>query len=292
MRVREDYRTLTGPEKAAILMLSIGEEYASRLFALMDDEEIKELSQSMSDLGTVSAPVIERLFAEFTDHLSSSGATDSPARLLAPVPGKTPVDLGNVNEEALVGSLKKESPQTVAGVLSRITPEQTARILGQLPEAFAQDVIMRMLRLKSAQAMEDVEPEARTDAMNTLARIGEDSLPSRSRASALRLQATQFAFEDLGRLGPAGVQTLLRTIDRSKLALALKGASEPLRDLFFANMSARAGRQLREEIQALGPVKLRDVDEAQMYMVTAATELAAKDERVIAGSHGDDELIY
>ena len=74
MRVREDYRTLTGPEKAAILMLSIGEEHAAKLFALMDDEEIKELSQTMSNLGTVHSSIIERLFVEFADQISSTGS--------------------------------------------------------------------------------------------------------------------------------------------------------------------------------------------------------------------------
>jgi len=102
-----------------------------------------------------------------------------------------------------------------------------------------------------------------------------------------------FTFEDLGRLDPSSVQTLLRNVDKAKLAVALKGASEPLRDLFFANMSERAGKLLREEINGLGPVRLRDVDEAQMYMVALAKELAAKDELVIADKRGgDDELIY
>jgi len=89
------------------------------------------------------------------------------------------------------------------------------------------------------------------------------------------------------------VQTLLRNVDKAKLAVALKGASEPLRDLFFANMSERAGKLLREEISGLGAVRVRDVDEAQTYMVALAKELAAKDEIVLADkAGGEDELIY
>jgi flagellar motor switch protein FliG len=305
MRVREDYRTLTGPEKAAILMLSVGEEHASRLFALMDDEEIRELSQTMSNLGTVHASIIERLSVEFADQIPSTGslvgAFDSTEHLLEKVLGRDRVDgvMEEIRGDELASRLKNESPQTIAVVLAKIKPEHGARVLSHLPEALAQEVLMRMLRTESVQkeVLDDLERPRRSEFMNNLAHITESRFISgveeRSRDSAGRLKAMMFTFEDLGRLDPGSVQTLLRNVDRSKLAIALKGASEPLRDLFFANMSERARKLLREEIQALGPVKLRDVDEAQMYMVGMAKELAAKDELVIAGKRGgDDELIY
>ena len=96
MRVREDYRSLTGPEKAAIFLLAIGEEHAAKLFALMDDEEIKEISQTMANLGSVSSNIVERLFVEFADMLSSTGSLmgtfDSTERLLGKVLGKERVD--------------------------------------------------------------------------------------------------------------------------------------------------------------------------------------------------------
>ena len=339
MRVREDYRTLTGAEKAAVLMLSVGEEYASKLFALMDDEEIKELSQTMSNLGTVHSSIIERLFIEFADQISSTGSLvgsfDSTERLLEKVLGKDRVDsimeeirgpagrtmwdkLANVNEGVLANFLKNEYPQTVAVVLGKIKADHAARVLGQLPEAFAMEVIMRMLRMESVQKeiLDDVERTLRSEFMSNLARTTRrdpheamaeifnsldrttegrfiSALEERNRDSAERIKAMMFTFEDLGRLDPGSVQTLLRNVDKTKLAVALKGAPEPLRDLFFANMSERAGKLLREEIQGLGPMKLRDVDEAQTYMVALAKELAAKDEIVIADKRGgDDELIY
>ena len=339
MRVREDYRTLTGAEKAAVLMLSVGEEHASKLFALMDDEEIKELSQTMSNLGTVHSSIIERLFIEFADQISSTGSLvgsfDSTERLLEKVLGKDRVDsimeeirgpagrtmwdkLANVNEGVLANFLKNEYPQTVAVVLGKIKSDHAARVMGQLPEAFAMEVIMRMLRMESVQKeiLDDVERTLRSEFMSNLARTTRrdpheamaeifnsldrttegrfiSALEERNRDSAERIKSMMFTFEDLGRLDPGSVQTLLRNVDKSKLAIALKGAPESLRDLFFANMSERAGKLLREEIQALGPVKLRDVDEAQTYMVALAKELAAKDEIVIADKRGgDDELIY
>jgi flagellar motor switch protein FliG len=101
-----------------------------------------------------------------------------------------------------------------------------------------------------------------------------------------------FTFEDLGKLDPGSVQTLLRTIDKNKLGIALKGASDTLRDLFFANMSERAGKLLREDMELMGPVRLKDVDEAQMTMVNIAKDLAQKGEIMIAANNEEDELIY
>src|SRR5258708_38331760 len=172
MRVREDYRTLTGSEKAGSMMLAIGEEHAAKLFALMDDEEIKELSQTMSNLGTVHSSIIERLFVEFADQISSTGSLvgtfDSTERLLEKVLGKDRVDnimeeirgpagrtmwdkLANVNEGVLANFLKNEYPQTVAVALSKIKPEHAARVLGQLPEAFPMEEIMRRPLMEAGQ---------------------------------------------------------------------------------------------------------------------------------------------
>jgi flagellar motor switch protein FliG len=101
-----------------------------------------------------------------------------------------------------------------------------------------------------------------------------------------------FTFEDLSKLDPSGIQTLLRAVDKQKLATALKGASETLKDMFFTNMSERAAKIMREDMGAMGPVRLRDVDEAQMYMVQLTKDMAARGEIVIASGKGDDELVY
>jgi flagellar motor switch protein FliG len=101
-----------------------------------------------------------------------------------------------------------------------------------------------------------------------------------------------FTFEDLGKLDPGSIQTLLRHVEKDKLALALKGATDSLRDVFFSNMSERAGKILREDMEALGPVRLKDVDEAQMRMVNIAKDLSNKGEIMIASKQGEDELIY
>jgi flagellar motor switch protein FliG len=117
------------------------------------------------------------------------------------------------------------------------------------------------------------------------------ALEERSREAADRIKSLMFTFDDLSRLGPQAMQTLLRAVEKEKLPLALKGASEKLRDLFFSNMSERAGRMLRDEIEQIGPVKLRDVDETQAAIVLLAKDLAAQGQIEI-NEGKSDELVY
>ncbi|HOO82129.1 MAG TPA: flagellar motor switch protein FliG, partial [Alphaproteobacteria bacterium] len=194
MRVREDYRTLSGPEKAAILLLSLPEDQTAKIFEQMDDEEIMELSQTMAGLGKVSPNVVERLFVDFAEQMTSTnsliGTQDSTERLLAKAglsgdrienimeeirgpAGRTMWEkLGNVNEEILATFLQKEYPQTVSVVLSKIQTDHAARVLGMLPENFALEVIHRMLRMEVVQKdiLEEVERTLRQEFMTNLAR--------------------------------------------------------------------------------------------------------------------------
>ncbi|MFO1237141.1 MAG: flagellar motor switch protein FliG [Alphaproteobacteria bacterium] len=335
---REDVRSLTGPEKAAIILLSLGEEHGQGVWRMFDDEEVKEVSQIMANLGTISASVVEKLLVEFVSQMSTTGTLlgtfESTERLLnrflpgdrvnsvmeeirGPA-GRTMWDkLGNVNESVLANYLKNEYPQTVAVVLSRIKSEHAARVLGALPEDFALEVVQRMLRMESVQKdiLEKVEQTLRTEFMSNLARTQKrdshemmaeifnnfdrqtesrfiTALEERSRDSAERIKALMFTFEDLGKLDPGSIQTLLRAIEKDKLGLALKGSSDAVRDVFFSNMSERAGKILKEDMEGMGPVRLRDVDEAQMAMVNVAKDLAARGEIMLAGNKGEDELVY
>jgi len=339
VRTRDDIRGLSGTERAAALLLALGEEQTTRIFALMDDDEIKELSASMATLGTVSPSVLDRICIDFAEQISSTGALigsyDTTERLLAKTmpkervaqimeeirgpAGRTMWDkLGNVNEMVLANYLKNEYPQTVAVVLTKVKADHAARVLAQLPEAFAMEVVMRMLRMESVQkeVLDDVERTLRTEFMTNLARTSRvdpheimseifnnfdrgtenrfmNALEERSKESAEKIKALMFTFDDLARLDPGGVQTLLRSVDKAKLAIALKGSSETMRDLFFSNMSERAGKILKEDMATMGPVRLKDVDESQMYMVGVAKDLADKGEIMLADKKGgEDELVY
>jgi len=336
--IREDIRQLSGAERSAVLLLSLGEEHSSQLWKMMDEEEVKEVSQVMSNLGSISAGVVEKLMVEFVSQMSGTGSLmgsyESTERLLSRLlpgekvgsimeeirgpAGRTMWDkLANVNETVLANYLKNEYPQTVSVVLSKIKPEHAARVLGALPEEFAMEVVQRMLRMESVQKdiLDKVEKTLRVEFMSNLARTAKrdshehmaeifnnfdrqtesrfiTALEERSRDSAERIKALMFTFEDLGKLDPGSIQTLLRHVEKDKLGLALKGATDSLRDIFFSNMSERAGKILREDMEAMGPVRLKDVDEAQMRMVNVAKDLANKGEIMIANKQGEDELVY
>ena len=338
MRVREDYRTLSGAEKAAIFMLALGEEHTARIFEHMDDEEIMEISQTMANLGKVSANVVERLFIDFAEQMSSTnnlvGTMDSTERLLTKVLGKEKVSqimeeirgpagrtmwekLGNVNEEILANFLQKEYPQTVAVVLSKVTPDHAARVMALLPENFVMEVIHRMLRMEAVQkeVLEDVEKTLRTEFMANLSRTQRrdshevmaeifnnldrsvetrfmEELERITPESAEKIRSLMFTFEDLAKLDPAAIQTIIRAVDKDKLPLALKGATESLRDLFFSNMSERAAKIMKEDMGAMGPVRLKEVEESQQYVVNVTKDLEARGEIVIASGNEEDELIY
>src|ERR1700748_577611 len=232
--------------------------------------------------------------------------------------GRTMWDkLGNVNEAVLANYLKNEYPQTVAVVLSKIKGDHAARVLSALPEDFALECVQRMLRMEPVQReiLDKIEATLRTEFMSNLARTSKrDShemmadifnnfdrqtearfiaaLEERNRESAERIRALMFVFEDLGKLDPGGVQTLLRSVEKTQLGLAMKGASDSLRDMFFTNMSERAAKIMREDMETMGPVRLREVEQAQMAMVEAAKDLGNKGEIVLVGAGGgDDELV-
>ena len=334
----EDAKRLSGPEKAAVVMLALGEEHR-HLWQSLDEDEIKEVSQAMAGLGSVQANVVEQLLIEFVSGMSGGtgsimGSFEQTQRLLGSFMEKDKVDtlmeeirgpagrtmwdkLGNVNEAVLANYLKNEYPQTVAVVLSKIKGDHAARVLASLPEDFALECVQRMLRMEPVQReiLDKIEQTLRSEFMSNLARTSKrDShelmaeifnnfdrqtesrfiaaLEERNREAAERIRALMFVFEDLSKLDPGGVQTLLRAVEKDKLGLAMKGASDSLREMFFSNMSERAAKIMREDMESMGPVRLKDVDSAQMAMVQVAKDLAAKGEIMLAGQGGDDELIY
>jgi flagellar motor switch protein FliG len=277
-RGEEGGRPLSGSQKAAALMLALGEAHCAQLLNMMHEDEIKEISAAMAQLGPVRSETIEKLCMDFAENLGGAGnlvgSFENTERLLSKsLPrdrvsqimeeirgpaGRTMWDkLGNVNEGVLANYLKNEYPQTVAVVLSKVRADHAARVLALLPDSFAMEVVMRMLRMESVQkdVLEGVEKTLRAEFMSNLARstrrnahemmaeifnnldrqaegrfVG--ALEERNREAAERIKSLMFTFDDLQRLTPQAVQTLLRSVDKSKLPVALKGASEKLRDLF------------------------------------------------------------
>lgn len=339
MRIREDYRSLSGPEKAAIFMLALGEDYTAKIFEHMDDEEILQVSQTMATLGKINATIVERLFVDFAEQMSSAnalvGTQESTERLLLKAgmnPDKIEVimeeirgpagrtmweKLTNVSEEMLANFLQKEYPQTVAVVMSKISSIHAAKVIPLLPESFALEVMHRMLRMEAVQkdVLEDVERTLRTEFManlsrtqrrdshemmaeifNSLERTAEqrfmEALEKSVPESAEKIRSLMFTFEDIQKLDPTAIQAIIRAADKEKLPPALKGATETLRDLFFSNMSERAAKIMKEDMAAMGPVRLKDVEESQQYIVSVAKDLESRGEITIASGAEEDELIY
>src|ERR1700728_60796 len=184
-------RRLSGPERVAVLMLALGEQHGAKIWSMLDDDELRQISIVMSTVGTVEAQLVENLLLEFVSRMSASGAImgnyDATERLLqqylppervgnimdeirGPAGRNMWEKLSNVQEEMLANYLKNEYPQTVAVVLSKIGPEHAARVLAILPEELALDVINRMLRMESVQkeVLERVEQTLRTEFMSSL----------------------------------------------------------------------------------------------------------------------------
>lgn len=337
MAEKMQYEQLSGAEKASIFMLILNEENAALLFARLDLEEVKEVSQTMSLLGRVDSEIIEKLLREFSEKLGSSGGVvgsfDTTEKLLTRFldndrvemimeeirgpAGRTVWDkLGNVNEAVLASYLKNEYPQTVAVVLSRIEPAHAARVLSNLPDDFAIEVVMRMLRMEVVQKeiLSDVEKTLRAEFMSNLARTSRRDnhevmaeifnyfdrttenrfisiLEERNKESSDRIKSLMFTFEDLAKLDAGGIQTLLKNAGNDRISIALKGASETIKELFLGNMSERAAKIMREDMDAMGPIRMRDVEEAQQFLVNMAKELAASGEIFLADGK-EDELIY
>jgi flagellar motor switch protein FliG len=327
-----------GPKRAAMLMLALGEQYGGKVWSLLDDDEVRELSIAMSTLGTVEADTVEDMLLEFVSRMSASGALmgnfDATERLLqqylppervtgimdeirGPAGRNMWEKLSNVQEEVLANYLKNEYPQTIAVVLSKLKPEHAARVLAILPEDMALDVVGRMLKMEAVQkeVIESVEKTLRVEFMSNLSQTRRrdahevmaeifnnfdrqtetrfiTSLEEENRESAERIKALMFTFDDLIKLDSASAQTLMRNIDKEKLGVALKSANEEVKAFFLGNMSSRAGKMLMDDMQAMGPVRLRDVDEAQALLVNLAKDLAAKGEITLTKNRADDELVY
>jgi flagellar motor switch protein FliG len=338
MATKDNYAKLTGIEKAAIIIMSVSEENATKLFGLMHDDEIKDISHVMSSLGTVSPDVVEQLFLDFSNSVSETlsfvGNLDNTEKLLAKALGKERVDgimedirgpagrntwdkLGNVSEEVLASYLKTEYPQTVALIVSKLIPSHSAKVLSMLPEDFTFEVMQRMLEMDNVkkEVLDNVEKALRAEFISTISKtqkLDNDEmmaeifnnfdraseakymglLEERNPEAAEKIKNLMFTFDDLIKTDAAGIQALLRVADKTKLSIALKGSSEEIRDMFIKNMSARASKIMLDEMEAMGPVRLRDVDEAQGEIITQAKELISSGEMTVSQGDTEDEMVY
>ena len=338
MRLSDDYQTLTGYEKAAVLLLSVGDAYSAKLLASLEEDEIRMISQSMSELGAVSSVIVEQLFVEFSEQVATTGNLVNPPeiteRILRKVREENPGDetleqiasyeghsmwekLSNVSEQQLANYLKNEYPQTIAVVMAKLKPQHAAKVMEFLPETLSMEVIERMLDLESVkkEVFDDVEETLHREFISTLSRqdtrdtheaVAEiingmdrsteaklmNMLEETDSGAANKIRSLMFTFEDLANINAAGIQTLVRSVDKKRLVIALKGASEKVRWAFFENMSERSEKLMHEDMHHLGPIRLREVDEAQAEILEIAKDLATRGEIMIGTSINDHKTIY
>ena len=298
-------------KELSVIMASLG-KVNSNIIEQLIAEFNERISSTGNLVGTYEST--ERLLAKALDKDRVSVIMEE---IRGPA-GRTMWDkLGNVNEHVLANYLKNEYPQTIAVILSKIKAEHSAKVLALFPENFAMEIVMRMLRMDSVQkeVLDSLEKTLRKEFMSTLSKSTRrdaheliadifnsldrntegrfmEALEERNRESAERVKSLMFTFEDLIRVDAQGIQVLLRNVDKDKLAIALKGASDTVKELFFNNMSTRAGKIIKEDMDAMGPVRMRDVEEAQQYIVSTAKDLANSGEIVVSEGKDSDELVY
>lgn len=331
-------RELTGYQKAALFLISLDVESATRIFKELDPFEVERITVEISGMKGISATVSDDVMREFHEMttarefvvqggfdyaqslLEKSFGNLKAADILDKVKSLTHVHgfamLRQTDPQQLASFLVKEHPQTIALILSNILPEQTAQVLMEFPEELRTDVSYRIATLgKVAPAIlkeiEVVLDEVAQSAMNqSVTTIGGaksvaailnksatvtaknvlENIEQRDAQLAAEIKRLMFLFEDIVFIDDKGIQRILREVDKKDLALSLKVADNKLRDKVYKNMSERAVDMLKEEIEFMGPVRLRDVEQAQTRIVEVVKQLEEREEIIIARSGGGEEL--
>ncbi len=332
------FAAMSGPQRAAALLLLLGEAEGAPIWQRLEEDEIKTVSHAMVQLGSLEAETVEKLIIDFVSRLSSGGGitsnferteslllkifpSEQVSMIMAEIKGASGkrvwASIAQVDPEILAAFLRNEYPQTVAVVLSKVRSDYAAKVLTLLPEEFAIDVLNRMLRMETVQkeALRHIEETLRVEFVATIAQSARRdahemmadvfnafdrqtegrflaALDQGNRGSAKRIRELMFTFEDLLKLDPGSVQTLMRSVDNETLCRALKGADERVRGFFMAQMSTRAAKNLTDEMSSIGPIRLKEVDEAQAKMTELAKDLAEKGEIMIAKNSAEEELVY
>ncbi|NDV50792.1 flagellar motor switch protein FliG [Salipiger sp. PrR003] len=320
--VRTDIKQIKGSEKAAILLLCLGQEQGSDLMKDMDESEVLPVSRAIAGLGQVTTDVVEDVITEFIEAFSAGGGVhgnfgeaedwlkrimpdDAVERVMrdirGPLKGKSMwAKFSSLNESVIANYLKLENAQTVAAILSQVKPDVSAKVLPLLPEAMMQDVIERMIKLEAVpqDVLESIESTLETEFVNAAAQVsGADSfermanifnkvppelfeaisgkLDSSMPEDMARIKQKMFTFDDLARLDAQSLGAVIRAgTEGQRVPTALKAAKPEVRDYFLQCLPERSRKMLTEEIRTMGPVRMRDVQNAQSALVDVAKNLA------------------
>lgn len=330
---------LTGKQKAAILLISLGPDVSAQVYKHLSEEEIEKLSLEISSVKKVDSDMKEEIIEQFhqiaiaQDYITQGGigyaktvlekAFGKPEasaiinRLTSSLQVR-PFDFARkADPQQVLNFIQGEHPQTIALVLSYLDPEQAGQILSELPQDVQGDIAKRIATMDSTspEIISQVERvletnlsssltedytetggiQAVVEVLNGVDRSTErtilDALETQDPELADEIKKRMFVFEDIVILDNRAVQRVIREVENDDLRLALKVASEEVKEIIFSNMSQRMADTFKEEMEYMGPVRLRDVEEAQTRIVTAIRRLEDIGEIVIARGGGDDIIV-
>lgn len=332
-------KELSGRQKAAILLISLGPEVSAQVFKHLREDEIEQLTLEIANVRRVDNEEKDRILAEFhqiavAKEVISQGGITYAKEILQKALGETkamdiinrltanlqvrPFDFARkADPNQILNFLQNEHSQTIALVLAYLEPQQAALILSSLPQERQADVAKRIALMDSTspEVITQVEQvleqklsatvtqdytqaggiEAIVNVLNGVDRSTErtilDSLEIQDPELAEEIKKRMFVFEDIASLDNRSIQRVIRDVENADLQLALKVASEEVRETIFRNMSKRMAETFKEEMEFMGPVRLRDVEEAQSRIVATIRRLEEAGEIIIARGGGDDIIV-
>lgn len=317
----------------------MGEDISSEVLRYMDDNEIHQVTTLLSQVESLPAESVQRVFEEFCSGVGHRAGLPSDRRdylrkVLTKAIGKDRAEtimrdvdrpessaylstIYTLDSETLSRYLTAEHPQVVALVLAHLDYAKAGEVLRNLPEELQNDVIFRIARLDNvdptiiqeietvlSEKVESAGPVRQTEKVGGIKSVAE-ILNQQSRSvertilgyiaesnpeMAEEIKQLMFTFEDLSMLDDRAIQLLLREVGRDLMTLAFRSASESVKNKFFRNMSSEAAEMLREDMEAMGPVRLRDVEKAQQDIVKVVRKLD-EEGTIILGRGGEDDVL-
>ena len=331
----EKSQELKGPQKTAVLLLSMGERFAAEVFKRMERQEIVAISKAMVEMGAVPKETVEMVLREYHHALVTGqqmvrGGQDAVRKLLlANVDNDTAKyisdilgldetaapfrELGNVSPKLMAQILRNEHPQTLSLIMGHLPSDSAADLLSNLPPGVRTEVLMRLARLEAVPedmlaavdkvlqsqliAMGGKEGrkvggvQAVAEILNAVDRATEEEvlaeIEEESAQMAEDIRALMFVFEDVKTLDDRSLREILKEISNEDLTMALRGANDELREMFFRNMSERASSMIREDLEIMGPTKLADVEGAQQNIIKVVRRLEGEGRVMISRGSGD-----
>jgi flagellar motor switch protein FliG len=332
-------KQLTKRQKAALLLLSLDLDTATKLMKDLSQEEVEQVAFEISNLKDIPAPLVEEVLNEYMNQivaeplmvqggpaeakkliersLGSPKASEVIDKVKSIANGTGFDKLRKADSRQLATFLQKEHPQTIALILSYLDPDKAAQVISELPPDNRNDISLRMATLGKVSPTlltemgKIVDAIAASEITQELCELGGsksvatvlnscdplmakeilEHIEQKNPDLATEIKRLMFVFDDIINIDDRGIQRLLREVDKKDLAIALKVIDEPLKDKIFANMSERARDLLKEELQYMGPLRLKEVEAAQQRIIDIVKQLEEQGEVVISGRGGKEEVV-